>query len=232
MTRILIIEDHENLRSSLSSYLSEEGYAVDAAKDMAEGRAMIDTQPDLIVLDWMLPDGQGLDLLREMRGRGLTTPVIFLTARAEVIDRVLGLEMGADDYLTKPFEPRELMARVRARLRDRRVGPALVADTVSATDAIRTTLAVGALTIDRIRHKVTFRHRTLDLVKKEFDLLCLFAESPEKVFSREEILNKVWGYENFPTTRTVDTHVMLLRQKIHPDLIETVRAVGYRFKIP
>jgi len=127
--------------------------------------------------------------------------------------------MGADDYMTKPFELRELAARIRARLRER---PS------SEESAV---LTAGPLVIDRIKHRVSFRNRAVDLVKKEFELLALLAESPEKVFSRDEILNKVWGFENFPTTRTVDTHVLQLRQKTDDSLIETVRAVGYRLRL-
>jgi DNA-binding response OmpR family regulator len=131
---------------------------------------------------------------------------------------VLGLELGAADYLTKPFDPRELAARVRARLRETR----------TENPKIR----AGALEIDCVTRGVSFRGKPIELVKKEFELLALLAEAPGKVFSRDEILNKVWGYEVFPSTRTVDTHVMLLRQKLDGDLIETVRAVGYRFVLP
>ena len=220
MERLLVVEDHENLGASLKECLEKEGYQVDLAANLRAAREALSTRPALIVLDWMLPDGQGLDLLKELRSQGASTPVIFLTARADVIDKVLGLEMGADDYMTKPFEPRELLARVRVRLR----GRAPVAPAESAL------LNVGPLTIHRERRQVSFRGIDIEMVKKEFDLLLLFAENPEKVFSRDEILNKVWGYDVFPTTRTVDTHVMLLRQKTHDDLIETVRSVGYRLK--
>jgi DNA-binding response OmpR family regulator len=173
----------------------------------------------------MLPDGQGLDFLTGLRRQGNSIPVIFLTARADVVDKVLGLEMGASDYMTKPFEPRELLARIRVRLRDR------VPERQLPTRDASELLHAGSLSIDRVRHVVYFKGNEIELVKKEFDLLVLFAESPEKVFSRDEILNKVWGYDVFPITRTVDTHVMMLRQKIHDGLIETVRAVGYRLRL-
>jgi len=171
----------------------------------------------------MLPDGQGLDFLTELRKQGKKTSVIFLTARAELVDKVLGLEMGANDYMTKPFEPRELLARVRVQLRENQEKSLTEIEVVPK-------LKVGSLSIDRVRHKVCFKDVAIELVKKEYDLLVLLAESPEKVFSRDEILNKVWGYDVYPTTRTVDTHIMLLRQKIHNDLIETVRSVGYRLQ--
>ena len=219
MAHILIIEDHQNISFSLKDLINKEGHEVTICEKLAQAREQFRTKKDLIILDWMLPDGQGLDFLIEMRKQGITTPVIFLTARAEVVDKVLGLEMGASDYLTKPFEPRELIARLRVQLRTK-------PETATAG-----TLTVGPLVIDRIRHNVSFKGAAIELVKKEFDLLVLLAESPEKVFSRDEILNKVWGYDVYPTTRTVDTHIMLLRQKIDDQMIETVRSVGYRLKI-
>ena len=222
MAHVLIIEDHQNISLSLKDLIIKEGHQVVICENLALAREQFiptaSVKPDLIILDWMLPDGQGLDFLIELRKQGVTTPVIFLTARAEVVDKVLGLEMGANDYLTKPFEPRELIARVRVQLRVKTPEPT-------------GSLTVGSLVIDRIRHKVSFKGAAVELVKKEFDLLVLLAESPEKVFSRDEILNKVWGYEVYPTTRTVDTHIMLLRQKIDEQLIETVRSVGYRLKV-
>ncbi len=222
MARILIVEDHDNLGLSLKECIGNEGHEIHLVKNLKEAREKLLLKPDLIVLDWMLPDGQGLDFLTDLRRKGSKSPVIFLTARADLVDKVLGLEMGANDYLTKPFESRELLARIRVQLREIRPEPA------SMTNEAVTFLKVGPLCIDRIRHKISFRENSVELVKKEYDLLVLLAESPEKVFSRDEILNKVWGYDVYPTTRTVDTHVMLLRQKIHIDLIETVRSVGYR----
>lgn len=216
MAHILIVEDHPGLRQSLKECLENDGHLAASTADLAGARLELKKNPDLVILDWMLPDGQGLDLLKSMRKAGDSTPVILLTAKAELVDKVLGLEMGASDYVTKPFEPRELLARVRARLRE------------SAAPTEAQILSVGELHIDSVRREVRFRDMKIELVKKEFDLLTLLAESPQKVFSRDEILNKVWGYEIFPTTRTVDTHVLQLRQKVHPDLIETVRAVGYR----
>lgn len=214
----MIIEDHQNISLSLKDLILKEGHRVTICENLAQAREQLKVKPDLIILDWMLPDGQGLDFLIEIRKQDIQTPVIFLTARAETMDKVLGLEMGANDYLTKPFEPRELIARLRVQLRTK------VQESTGA-------LTVGSLVIDRIRHKVSFKNVDVQLVKKEFELLVLLAESPEKVFSRDEILNKVWGYEVYPTTRTVDTHIMLLRQKTDDQLIETVRSVGYRLKV-
>jgi DNA-binding response OmpR family regulator len=221
MAKILLVEDHENISTSIKDCLEKEGYQVDIATNIKTAKALVASTPDLVVLDWNLPDGQGVDFLTEIRKQGCKIPVIFLTARVELVDKVLGLEMGADDYMTKPFESRELIARIRVRLRERSLD-------APATVEQSGILNVGPLSIDRIKHKVSFRGVGVELVKKEFDLLTLLAESPEKVFSRDEILNKVWGYDVYPTTRTVDTHIMLLRQKTSEELIETVRAVGYR----
>lgn len=225
MVKILIVEDHENLCVSLKDCIEREGFIVDIALNLKSAAEKTGPDTDLIILDWMLPDGQGIDFMMTLRKQGNNVPVILLTARADLVDKVLGLEMGANDYMTKPFEPRELLARIRVRLRDRLSKLDLANSATSSS-----TLKTGSLTIDRIRHKVLFRDLPVDLVKKEYDLLVLLAENPEKVFSRDEILNKVWGYDVYPTTRTVDTHIMLLRQKIHDDLIETVRSVGYRLK--
>lgn len=223
-TRILIIEDHENISENLKKFLTTEGFVISLASTLNEAYLKLTENPDLIILDWNLPDGQGIDLLKKIRNQGDSTPVIFLTARVELIDKILGLEVGGDDYMTKPFESRELLARIRARLRSKAQQ--------SVEDKKKTDfIDVGPLHIDKVKHLVTFANSRVDLVRKEFELLVLLAESPEKVFSREEILNKVWGYDVFPTTRTVDTHIMLLRQKLNESLIETVRAVGYRLNI-
>ena len=221
MATILIVEDHENLSRSLGECVGSDGHEVHVAESLKAAREKFFLKPDLIVLDWMLPDGQGLDFLTEVRKQKSKVPIIFLTARVDLVDKVLGLEMGANDYMTKPFEPRELLVRIRVQLRGMQMPPPDVDDMK---------LQVGSLAIDRVRHKVHFKGDLVELVKKEYDLLLLFAESPEKVFSRDEILNKVWGYDVYPTTRTVDTHVMLLRQKFNNELIETIRSVGYKFK--
>ncbi len=228
MTTILVIEDHESLRVSMQSCLENEGYKIHAVGDLANARRYLSSDseacPSLVLLDWMLPDGQGIDFLTELRRSELNMPVIFLTAKADALDKVLALELGANDYMTKPFESRELVARIRARLRDAGKIPQMP---LKSSDVVQ----VGPLSMDRMRHTVSFDGTRIELVKKEFELLSLFAENPERVFSRDEILNRVWGYDVYPTTRTVDTHVMLLRQKIDQRLIETVRAVGYRLKI-
>jgi len=230
MSKILIIEDHENISRPLKTCIESEGHHVDITDGIKKAKEwMNNNKPDLIILDWMLGDGQGIDFLTDIRKQNIKVPVIFLTARVDLIDKVLGLEMGANDYMTKPFESRELMARIRVQLRENQ-GSKTDCILSLKQDASIPVLKVGLLSIDRLQYKVSFKDVPIELVKKEYDLLILFAENPDKVFSRDEILNKVWGYDVYPTTRTVDTHVMLLRQKIHSELIETVRSVGYRFK--
>jgi DNA-binding response OmpR family regulator len=219
--RILLVEDEPHIRAPLSDQLALEGYTVTAVGTAAEAyRAAQSTPPDLVLLDWMLPDGQGLDLLAKWRREGLTAPVIFLTARAELADKVLGLEMGADDYVTKPFEPRELASRIRARLRGARKLER-EPDDVLALGGVRMTLST---------REVTFRGHGVAMTRMEYELLRVLLERPGRVFTREELLNEVWGYDSTPTTRTVDTHVLQLRTKLEPSFIESVRGVGYRVK--
>lgn len=223
MDKILIVEDDQSLGTSLQQYLSDENFDITWAKSIAEAREHTIDDFKLLILDWMLPDGQGIDFLKELRGEGKKQPVIMLTARTDLIDKVIGLESGASDYITKPFEPRELVARVRVQIRDK---------VESLSDATKTDeiLNLRNLVIDSIQRIVMVDEKQLDFTKMEFDFLKLLAESPNRAFSREEILNKVWGYENYPTTRTVDTHVLQIRQKIGEEWIETVRGIGYRLK--
>jgi DNA-binding response OmpR family regulator len=224
MKDILIIEDDDNLGSSLKKILESEGYSVDLCQTIAAGRDTIADDHKILILDWMLPDGQGIDFLKELRKSGELIPVIMLTARVELIDKIIGLESGANDYMTKPFEARELVARIRVQLRD--------ADSRGSIGVSleHSSIVVNRLKIDLEKREVCFKDRIIELTKMEFELLKLLAESPGRVFSRDEILNKVWGYENYPTTRTVDTHVLQLRQKISDDIIETMRGIGYRLK--
>ncbi len=221
--KILVIEDDENLGATLKSFLRDEGHDVELASSLGRARDLVLKDYELVILDWMLPDGQGIDFLREIRAKGHNGPVIMLTARTEVIDKVVGLESGADDYLTKPFEPRELAARIRVQLRHQ----SEKGDTSSAPVEV---ITLGDLKIDLARREITFKGELKEFTKMEFDFLVLLAESPNRAFSREEILNKVWGYENYPSTRTVDTHVLQIRQKLYDELIETVRGVGYRLR--
>lgn len=220
MTKLLLVEDEPNVAATLSDYLSHEGYAIDVAPSVATARDRIARDPELVLLDWRLPDGQGIELLREWRKAGRDVPVILITARADLVDKVLALEMGAGDYVTKPFDPRELLARIRARLREKRKEPVVPPRE----------LAAGGVRIDLPAREASYRGVKIELTRMEFELLRALVEAPGTVFSREELLNRVWGYDSFPTTRTVDTHVLQLRQKLAPDLFETVRGIGYRFR--
>lgn len=227
MTPLLLIEDDLPLGKSVSEMLKAEGFDVTWSQNLAEARANKEKEYQLIILDWMLPDGQGIDFLRDFRKDNTHTPVIMLTARTELVDKVLGLETGANDYLTKPFEPRELVARIRVQLR--------IQDQAPSTDSSileENLISLGAVTINASTREIRHEQDLIETTKMEFDLLKLLAQNPGRAFSREEILNKVWGYENYPTTRTVDTHVLQLRQKIPLELIETVRGIGYRLRKP
>ncbi len=221
MKLILLIEDDKNLCESLSEYLRREGFEIQSSGSLADGKLRIQNRPSLIVLDWMLPDGQGLDFLKDFRKVDLMTPVILLTSRAELVDKVVGLEAGANDYITKPFEPRELVARIRSQLRTSEAlttEPAMIVTTLSG------------ISIDQQSRDVKFRGKSVELTKMEFHLLDTFIKNPNRVFPRKALLNEVWGYDNFPTTRTIDNHVLQLRQKFLPSMFETVRGVGYRFR--
>lgn len=221
MTRILLVEDEDSLVTALSEYLRREGIEVVVARTCAAARTLISGPPSVVILDWMLPDGQGVDLVREWRSQGLRIPIVMLTARSDLIDKVVGLELGANDYMTKPFEPRELLARLRVQLR--------AAAAIPAPDE---TLRCAGIDMNLATREVTFAGLRVELTRMEFSLLRLLIENPDRVFTRDELLNKVWGFESYPTTRTVDTHILQLRQKFSADLFLTVRGVGYRLKAP
>jgi DNA-binding response OmpR family regulator len=219
MKKILIIEDDENLGKSIKKIIELEGLTAILAPSLYDARKMITESFDMIVLDWMLPDGQGIDFLREIRAKNIFSSVIMLTARTDLVDKVLGLETGANDYMTKPFESRELVARIRVQLRE----------TNHNADAVKVEkISIGKLVINTSERNVSFDGKKINLTKMEYELLKILAENPKQTFSRENLLDKVWGYENFPTTRTVDTHVLQVRQKISEDIIQTVRGLGYR----
>ncbi len=218
MKKILLIEDDSSLGPTLSKTLEQEGYQVELATNLAKAREHQYQTYDLILLDWMLPDEQGVDLLREIKSQA---PVIMLTARTDLIDKVLGLESGANDYITKPFEPRELIARIRVQLRNTKGHP--------HKDSEGEILEIGQIKFNLIEHKLFYQGHEVSMTKMEFNMLYLLAKNPNRVYSREKLLDEVWGYENYPTTRTVDTHVLQIRQKISNEVIETVRGVGYRF---
>jgi two-component system alkaline phosphatase synthesis response regulator PhoP len=226
MATILIIDDEAEMVRGLGDNLRFEGYQTLGATSGADGlRLALSEAPDLILLDVMMPQMSGWDVCRELRRKGIDVPVIMLTARGEEVDRVLGLELGADDYVTKPFSLRELLARVRAVLR--RPGPRRKAEA----------LAFGDVRIHLRGRQVFKAGREVRLTRKEFDLLRYLVEHPGEVLTRDRLLDEVWGYERFPTTRTVDAHVLRLRQKFEPDpehpaYVLTVHGQGYRFAPP
>ena len=224
MTKILLVEDEANVCKPLAEYLRKEGFVTIEANSIFGAELKMADSPDLVLLDWMLPDGQGIELLKKWRRNGILTPTILLTAKADLIDKVLGLELGANDYVTKPFEPRELVARIRVQLRQ--------VEMLQTPNKIppENVITVGGICLNAANHEASFLNNPLDLTKTEFELLRLFVENPNQVFSREELLKRVWGYDQFPTTRTVDTHILQLRQKTRPDFFETVHGIGYRFR--
>lgn len=217
MKQVLIIEDDENLGKSLKKIMEDEGMVAHLATTLKDARELASDTLDVIVLDWMLPDGQGIDFLRELRAKNKTVPVIMLTARTDLIDKVLGLETGASDYITKPFESRELVARVRVQLREK--------NTVKEKEE---KIVAGKIVINSVEKEVLYDGKRIVFTKMEYELIKILTENPRQTFSREKLLDKVWGYEHFPTTRTVDTHVLQIRQKTSDDIIETVRGLGYR----
>ncbi|HXH25131.1 MAG TPA: response regulator transcription factor [Vicinamibacterales bacterium] len=226
--RLLLIEDEPGLVMTLTDRLLAEGYDVDSATDAASGlNAAASGRYDAILLDVMLPGGNGFDICRTLRQQGIQTPILMLTARGQVVDRVVGLKLGADDYLVKPFEMAELLARVEALLRRGVM-------TTSAAPALGDVVRFGDVTIDFRRAEVTKGGRPLDLSAREFKLLKYFVEHQGAVLSRDQLLNEVWGYNAMPSTRTVDVHVAWLRQKLednprHPQYIVTVHGLGYKF---
>lgn len=233
---ILVVEDEPSLQETLVYNLKKQGYTVEASGD---GRSAIEAarrlKPDLIVLDIMLPELDGFEVTRILR-REMIVPILMLTARDEEIDRVVGLEVGADDYLTKPFSMRELLARVKAQLRRSQLVREEQAKTeVSAPASPQETMALGNLVINQSRREVLLDGQVLALKPKEYDLLQFFAQHKRKMLSREFILERVWGWDYIGNSRTVDVHVRWLRQKIETDpgmpvRIITVRGGGYRFE--
>jgi DNA-binding response OmpR family regulator len=223
MAAILLVDDEPAIRESLAFALRRDGFEVEEATTLREARSLADAA-DLVILDLVLPDGSGLLFLRSLRERS-DVPVIVLTSRDEETDRVVGLELGADDYVLKPFSPREVAARVRAVLRR----------ASKAAQAEDKPIRAGSLSLDPSRRKAAIADRELGLSRTEFNLLALFLRSPGRVFERSQILEAVWGSDVVVGDRTVDVHVKALRRKIEeaggdPRVLETVRGVGYRLK--
>lgn len=229
--RILIAEDDPNIRLGLVATLESDGYAVTAASDGAQAlRVFSQDKFDLVVLDIMMPKASGYDVCRELRGRGVRVPVLFLTAKGEEIDKVVGLKLGADDYVTKPFGVHELLARVEALLRRTRT---FAGNGTDAAEALPPFFKLGPAEIDRRKFTATVAGRATALTARELKLAEVFASRTGEVLTRDALLNAVWGVDYFGTTRTLDQHVAQLRKKIDaadvPSCIATVHGVGYRY---
>jgi two-component system alkaline phosphatase synthesis response regulator PhoP len=224
-TRILLVEDEPGLVLTLSDRLAKEGYAVETAADGETGLERAATESfDLIILDVMLPNKNGFDVCRDLRQKGLQKPILMLTARGQVTDKVVGLKLGADDYLTKPFDMMELLARIEALLRRVPTGDGAPAEIYR----------FGTVEVDFRRAEVSREGNPVELSALELKLLRYFIEHRGATLSRDELLNEVWGYEAMPHSRTVDVHVSWLRQKLetnpsHPEFILTVHGLGYKF---
>ena len=225
MVKILIVEDEPQMRLGLKDNFEFEGYQVDFAEDGEKGFAAVqESSYNLIILDVMLPKISGFDLLKQIRNQGNNTPVIMLTAKGEEIDRVLGLELGADDYVTKPFSLRELLARVKAILRRNRV----------VGEKEPQEYKIGNLNVNFATYEANCGGNPVPMTHKEFEILKYFIDHSEQTISRDDLLHDVWGYEADITSRTVDNFILKLRQKIelnpsHPRYILTVHGVGYKF---
>ena len=225
--RILLVEDEPGLVLTLTDRLMSEGYSVFTEQDGISGSQRAINEPfDLIILDLMLPNRSGLDICQDIRKRDIHTPVLMLTARSQVVDKVVGLKLGADDYLTKPFEVPELLARIEALLRRSTLQ--------NASQNKQDIYQFGDITIDFRSAEVVRDGETLELSAKEFQLLHYFVEHRGATLSRDELLNEVWGYDALPSTRTIDVHVAWLRQKLEPNArrpkyILTVHGLGYKF---
>ncbi len=223
--RILLVEDEPGLVMTLTDFLLSEDYAVETAQDGETGLKIATEETfDLLLLDVMLPRKNGFDLLRDLRQRGIQTPAMMLTARGQIIDKILGLKLGADDYLTKPFDLGELLARIEAIMRRTKAVASVTAEVYVFSD----------VRVDFRRAEVTRQGQVIELAAREYHLLRYLIEHREAIISRDILLNEVWGYDAMPNTRTVDVHLGLLRQKLepnprHPQFFITVHGMGYKF---
>ena len=224
--KILVVDDEEHIAELISYNLSSNGYKVITANNGIDAvKIAIEEKPSLILLDLMIPGKDGYDVCKEVRSNNeiRNTPIIMLTAKSEELDKILGLELGADDYITKPFSVRELLARVKAVLRR-----------FSIVEPESNVLVFGDLTADFDKREILVKDKKLELTLKEFELLEILIRNKGKILTRDTLLDKIWGYEYIGETRTVDVHIRYLRKKIeaddkNPKLIETIRGVGYKF---
>ncbi len=228
--KILVVEDDKNIRTGLLDALESEGYEPVGASNGRQGLSLFGQDKfDLVLLDIMMPEVSGYDVCRELRKRGATLPILMLTAKGEEIDKVVGLELGADDYITKPFGVRELLARVAAALRRSR------GTNAPAKNHLPDEFDIGPARVNRKKFEVTLNRKVQSLTARELKLLEVFASHPDEVLSRDDLLNAAWGVDYLGTTRTLDQHVAQLRKKIESDpddprVIVTVHGVGYRFR--
>ncbi|NJD23343.1 MAG: response regulator transcription factor [Melioribacter sp.] len=224
MSTILIVEDDETMLKGLRDAFEHNGFKILSATDGESGIQIAETgEPDIIILDVMLPRIDGFDVCRTLRKRGFTIPIIMLTARSEEIDKVVGLEIGADDYVTKPFSTRELLARVKAQLRR-------TSEKILTLDRYE----FGNVTLDFAAFKTFKNKKQIDLTSTEYSLIKVLIKHRNEVVPREKILNEVWGYDSYPSSRTVDNHILNLRQKLEdnpqkPEFIHTIHGLGYKF---
>ncbi|MDQ0208094.1 response regulator transcription factor [Alkalicoccobacillus murimartini] len=232
--RLLVVDDEESIVTLLQFNLEQAGYEVETASDGAEGLELArQNKYDLIVLDLMLPEMDGIDVCKQLRLSKVHTPILMLTAKDDEFDKVLGLELGADDYMTKPFSPREVVARVRAILRR----AAQTTQNSQATDDVTEVLRIGEVEIFPDNYEVNCQGQALSLTPKEFELLLYLANHKGRVLTRDQLLNAVWDYEFVGDTRIVDVHISHLREKIEPNTkkpvyIKTIRGLGYKMEEP
>ncbi|MDT2045613.1 DNA-binding response regulator [Priestia aryabhattai] len=230
--RLLLVDDEDRIRRLLKMYLEKEGYTIEEAADGHEAiEKALHINYDLIILDLMMPGIDGIEVCKQIREKK-TTPIIMLTAKGEEVNRVQGFEVGTDDYIVKPFSPREVVLRVKALLRRSSSIPVM-----EPTPSVKNMIVFDHLTIDNDAHRVTADDKEVNLTPKEYELLCFLAKTPDKVYDREQLLREVWHYDFFGDLRTVDTHVKRLREKLNrvsPDaakMIVTVWGVGYKFEV-
>lgn len=217
--KVFLIEDEESIANPLKEFLEGESFTVTVADTVEKAKELFHSGYHAVILDWRLPDGEGIHLISFLQTVAPSIPVLMLTARADLVDKVVGLEMGSTDYITKPFAPRELLIRLKNHIKN--------SQRVRSFTEVESRKSL--FKVDQNRLKIHFKEKELELSKLEYRLLKFFIENKEHVFSREELLDQVWGFENYPTTRTVDNHVLQLRQKTDGQLIKTVRGAGYLF---
>ncbi|GCF92172.1 DNA-binding response regulator [Enterococcus florum] len=229
MKRVLVVDDEPSIVTLLTFNLEKEGYAVTSAEDGKEGYELaLNDAYDFIILDVMLPSMDGLDIAKKLRQEKNNTPILMLTAKDDAIDRILGLEIGADDYLTKPFSPREVLARMKAIFR--RIEP-------RQEEIVHESLTAGEIAADLTNYQVNVRGKRIELTPKEFELLIYFMKRKNRVIDRDTLLDRIWQYDFSGQSRIVDVHVSHLREKIeldpkHPQYLLTVRGFGYKFQVP